>query len=534
MHTPSTDPTRQPVLFADWSIKVKLVVNGAIPLLLFAAFVLWLELGLGRIQSSVGEGITANVHAAMQAKSMQEDVIQVQQYLQDVSATRGQDGLDDGFKKAKAQHDEFLHHLADFRARATAAKDEAKLRQLDEMGQRFATYYKVGVTMAETYVSGGPSEGNPLMANFDTAAEALQASLTAFVKEETAQMDAAIAGVGHETSLLRRISLALGAVMAVLVVMANAVIYRSVVRPIQVASDVALRISRGDLRHQFMPKGKDEIGVMLSALSTMQDELRNLVTRVRNGVDEVNATAVNIAHANADLNDRTNQQAAALEQTASSMQHLGGTVTNNADHASNASRCAQQASQVAATGGAVVAQVVETMKGISKSSGRVADITTVIDGIAFQTNLLALNAAVEAARAGEQGRGFAVVANEVRALAGRSAQAAQEIKQLISGSLQEVERGSLLVDQAGHTMAEVVKAIDQVSTLVNEINDATSQQSSGLNQVIAAVHDIDQTTQSNAAMVEQNAHAADDLTKQAQNLVEAIGVFSLDGPVAAT
>jgi methyl-accepting chemotaxis protein len=259
----------------------------------------------------------------------------------------------------------------------------------------------------------------------------------------------------------------------------------------------------------------------------MQTSLSVVVTNVRRGSDGVATASAEIAHGNHDLSGRTESQASSLEQTAASMEELGATVKQNADSALQANQLAQKASEIAVRGGEVVAQVVDTMKDINTSSRKIFDIISVIDGIAFQTNILALNAAVEAARAGEQGRGFAVVASEVRSLAGRSAEAAKEIKGLISASVARVEQGNVLVDQAGVTMAEVVSSIRRVTDIMGEISAASSQQASGVAQVGEAVTQMDQVTQQNAALVEEMAAAASSLKSQAQELVLTVSVFQL-------
>jgi methyl-accepting chemotaxis protein len=247
----------------------------------------------------------------------------------------------------------------------------------------------------------------------------------------------------------------------------------------------------------------------------------------------VASASTQIAQGSHDLSARTEQQAGALEETSASMEELNSTVKANADNARQANQMAMSASTVAAQGGDVVADVVRTMQGINESSRRIADIIQVIDGIAFQTNILALNAAVEAARAGEQGRGFAVVASEVRSLAGRSAQAAKEIKELIHASVQRVEQGSALVDKAGTTMAEVVASIRRVTDIVGEISAASSEQSAGVSQVGEAITHMDQATQQNAALVEESAAAASSLQQQAAQLVHAVAVFKLSADASA-
>jgi methyl-accepting chemotaxis protein len=255
---------------------------------------------------------------------------------------------------------------------------------------------------------------------------------------------------------------------------------------------------------------------------------------VRQGAESVAAASGQIASGNSDLSARTAGQTAALEQTASSMAQLGAMVNQNADSARQANQLAQNASAVAVQGGEVVSQVVHTMKGINDASRKIADIISVIDGIAFQTNILALNAAVEAARAGEQGRGFAVVATEVRSLAGRSAEAAREIKTLINASVERVEQGTALVDRAGQTMTDVVTSIRRVTDIMGEISAASSEQASGVALVGEAIRSMDDATQQNAALVEEMAAAASGLNAQAQELVATVTVFKLSqGPLPA-
>ena len=271
------------------------------------------------------------------------------------------------------------------------------------------------------------------------------------------------------------------------------------------------------------------MGQLLQALLQMRDNLARVVSGVRGYAEGVSTASAEIAQGNHDLSSRTESQASALEETAASMEQLNATVRQNADSAQQASQLAASASTVAVQGGEVVAQVVDTMHGINESSRKIADIIGVIDGIAFQTNILALNAAVEAARAGEQGRGFAVVASEVRSLAGRSAEAAKEIKQLITDSVQRVEQGSQLADKAGSTMTEVVGAIRRVTDIMGEISAASREQSSGVAQVGEAVTQMDQATQQNAALVEESSAAASSLSQQAGDLVQAVAVFKLAG-----
>ena len=311
-------------------------------------------------------------------------------------------------------------------------------------------------------------------------------------------------------------------------------ITRSITRPLREAVEVADAVARGDLERRIEVRSRDETGQLLLALARMNESLRTIVGEVRAGTEAIGTASREIASGNQDLSARTEEQASSLEETASSMEQLTATVKQNAENARQANQLAIGASGVAAKGGQVVSQVVDTMGSINASSRRIADIIGVIDGIAFQTNILALNAAVEAARAGEQGRGFAVVASEVRSLAHKSAEAAKEIKGLIGDSVARVDSGSRLVDQAGQTMEEIVVAIKRVTDIMAEIAAASQEQSAGIEQVNQAITQMDQATQQNAALVEQAAAAAESMKEQATGLAQSVSVFNLgEAQVAA-
>ncbi|RZT09730.1 methyl-accepting chemotaxis sensory transducer with TarH sensor [Duganella sp. CF402] len=300
---------------------------------------------------------------------------------------------------------------------------------------------------------------------------------------------------------------------------------RSITMPLDYAIELAQAVADGDLTREITVDTHNEMGKLLLALREMNHSLRQIVSQVRGGTDTIAAASSQIAGGNLDLSARTEQQASSLEETASAMEQLTATVRHNASHAQHATELAQSASEVAGRGGAVVAEVVSTMNAINEASRRIADITTVIDGLAFQTNILALNAAVEAARAGEQGRGFAVVASEVRTLAQRSGDAAREIKLLIEDSVGKVDAGSQLVAQAGDTMQDVVRSVQKVGGIISEISLASREQSEGIEQVNLAIMQMDTVTQQNAALVEEAAAAAAALSEQAAALSQAVGVF---------
>lgn len=314
---------------------------------------------------------------------------------------------------------------------------------------------------------------------------------------------------------------------------------RSIVAPLDEAIEIAHKVAAGDLTSNIVVTStKSSTGRLLQALKEMNDNLIDLVGKVRSGTDQIVTASGEIASGNSDLSQRTEEQASSLEETASSMEELTSTVRQNADNANQANQLAAGASEVAVRGGAVVGEVVQTMNAISDSSKKIVDIISVIDGIAFQTNILALNAAVEAARAGEQGRGFAVVATEVRTLAQRSASAAKEIKELISDSVAKVENGTRLVDEAGATMDQIVKAVKRVTDIMSEISAASQEQSSGIEQVNQAVTQMDEVTQQNAALVEEAAAAAESMQDQVRELSRSVSIFKLSngagGNIAAT
>ncbi|AXA93506.1 methyl-accepting chemotaxis protein [Massilia sp. YMA4] len=327
--------------------------------------------------------------------------------------------------------------------------------------------------------------------------------------------------------------LALGAIALLAGCAVAYLVTRSITQPLGEALKVAETVAGGDLSSTIVADRKDETGRLLQALKGMNDALLNVVTQVRGGTEAIGTASREIAAGNMDLSSRTEEQASSLEETASSMEELTSTVRQNADNAQQANALARSASQVAVKGGAIVAQVVDTMGTINTSSRKIVDIIAVIDGIAFQTNILALNAAVEAARAGEQGRGFAVVANEVRGLAQRSAAAAREIKELITASVASVDEGSRLVHDAGQTMGDIVQSIQRVTDIMGDIASASQEQTTGIGQINTAITQMDEVTQQNAALVEEAAAASQSMQEQAAHLAQVVAFFRTGAAAAA-
>jgi methyl-accepting chemotaxis protein len=400
-------------------------------------------------------------------------------------------------------------------------------RPLVEAAAKAIAVYAKKADEAIDMGSGDVNLGLAVMMSADDNFKAAQESLVAlgkFVSDAADAKRSAVAALARTELIVIGIAVVLAAALSLAVSVAIA---RRTAAAVSAAAKSAVALAGGDLTVQFDTRSKDEIGQLATALEHMRESFGQVISQIHTGVDSVTTASREIAQGNADLSSRTEQQASNLQQTAASMEQMTSSVKQNADAARQANQLAASASQVAAKGGAVVGEVVSTMDQITASSRKIADIIGVIDGIAFQTNILALNAAVEAARAGEQGRGFAVVAGEVRNLAQRSAQAAREIKSLIGESVEKVETGSKLVNDAGQTMSDIVQQVKRVTDLIGEITSSTLEQSNGIGQVNQAVTQLDQMTQQNAALVEQSAAAAESLREQADKLAKAVAIFKL-------
>jgi methyl-accepting chemotaxis protein len=462
----------------------------------------------------IADVANANMQAIYQNRALYDYIIETD--------LAGMDKMAVTMKKHESKMGELL---GKYRKTELTSKEKELLAQFDAA---WAKYLPLSAQVQQLSYAQENSKAVALMngpasAAFQVADDLLSAIVDFNVELAKHNYDASQTSVSQS----RQIVVATIVVALLLSLALSALNSRSITRPLNLLQGRLLRIADGDLSEDLVVDGKDEVAQLSQSALDMQKSLTRVIQSVRANSESVATASAQIAQGNLDLSQRTEQQASALQQTAATMEQLGTTVRHNADNAKQANQLAQGASAVAAQGGDVVGKVVTTMQGINDSSRKIGDIINVIDGIAFQTNILALNAAVEAARAGEQGRGFAVVASEVRSLAQRSADAAKEIKSLIGRSVEQVEMGTVLVDQAGKTMGEIVGSIKRVSDVVSEISSASVEQSSGIQQVGDAVNQMDRATQQNAALVEESAAAAESLKGQAQHLVQSVAAFKL-------
>jgi methyl-accepting chemotaxis protein len=464
------------------ALRTKLLVALGIPL----AAMLAITVGLCLVTTTVKTKIRlvkeeSAVFAAL-AQDLKIDLFQVQQFLSDISATRGQDGLDSGFAEAEKAAKAFHDGLGKLQAMFERENDQAGLKEIAQLRAGFATYYTAGVAMAKAYVADGPPAGNKLMAGFDRAAAQLAEPLDKFVHGQTKELNVALAEVESSALTMRNVTIAAGIFVLFLSSIAIVIVTRSVARPVQA------------------------IAAGLNA-----------------GADQTAAAAGQVSASSQSLAEGASEQAAALEETSSSLEEMSSMTKRNAENAQNANDLARAARKAADAGAADMQAMATAMSDIKASSDDIAKIIKTIDEIAFQTNILALNAAVEAARAGEAGMGFAVVADEVRNLAQRSAVAAKETATKIEGSISKTALGVSLTDKVAKTLQEIVEKARKVDELAAEVATASKEQTQGIDQLNTAIGQIDKVTQSNAANAEESASAAEEMSAQTEALKEAVG-----------
>ncbi|HYF57393.1 MAG TPA: methyl-accepting chemotaxis protein [Burkholderiaceae bacterium] len=495
-------------------------------ILLVTAALLGLALaGSARDLAAVGETLKTTATRAELIENTHQALLRAQLTVRNVGLQSEVDGVNAAEQVAKRAQADYLEHRRRLEAEALDAEGAAQLARLVELDGVAAKLFDSALGLAQQF---NTEQAAAIIARkIDPLTGQAEAALA---KIASLQRDRAVdAQQQAERRARRNAMLVVGVAIAGLAASAALAwaLARSIVAPLQQAVAVAERVASGDLSGAVPTGGRDEPAQLLAALERMNRSLADVVGKVRANSDGIAAGSAQIATGNADLSHRTETQAASLQQTAFAMQKLGEAVGGNARNAREADGLARAASGIASEGGEVFSRMVETMRGISESSRRIADIIGTIDGIAFQTNILALNAAVEAARAGEQGRGFAVVASEVRTLAQNSAAAAREIKQLIAASTERVEQGSALVEAANGTVERLVGSIARVGEMIGAISEASAEQSANVDQVGSALVAMDGHTQQNAALVEESAAAAESLRRQSEALVESVAVFRI-------
>ena len=508
---------------ANMKIGARLGVAFAVVLALLVAVVLLGLNSMGRIGIRTHDIISDKNVKMAAANTMVDNVRSITLSLTNIVVLPSMEQVDaelakigEARKKYGAAKTVLSEHLRDDKEKALLAAVDALLKEGAAKNNKVISLRKDGeIQDATAYLT---TVASPSLNGVLKALDDILVYETSQAGQAGDEVEAVLASAQMLLITLGLVALAFGAAVAWYIT-------RSITVPLNKAVGVAETVAAGDLSGHIEVHSTDETGRLMGALKAMHDSLLLVVGQVRSGTDTIATASNEIAAGNLDLSSRTEQQASSLEETASSMEELTSTVKQNADNARQANTLARSASEVASKGGAIVAQVVDTMGTINESSRRIVDIIAVIDGIAFQTNILALNAAVEAARAGEQGRGFAVVASEVRNLAQRSAGAAKEIKELIAASVANVETGSRLVGEAGQTMGDIVESIVRVTDIMGEITSASQEQTMGIEQINMAITQMDEVTQQNAALVEQAAAASQSMQEQAAGLAQVVGFF---------
>jgi len=461
------------------------------------------------------------------AQGMRVNVIQVQQFLTDISATRGRDGLDDGIGQAEENYQSFMTGLETFEKRYRSESNQAGLEKTERLRSRMQSYFAMGKQMANAYVQSGPAGGNKMMPEFDKTAEDLYSELEPFINEQNVALTSSMNTIESTVDNLRT-GIYTGILVVGLIMLAiGLVLHRSLSHRFKnlLQSMSAVSKGDGDLTRRVEEGGGDELSELAVEFNSFTQKIETVISHLNESILSIDYAAENISQSNSALSERTEEQSGALEESATSMEEMLNLVRLNSDNALRTHQLVEEHSSSAAAGVQVLAKAISAMEEINRVSGRIADIASTVDSIAFQTNLLALNAAVEAARAGEQGRGFAVVAGEVRSLAQSSAEAAREVKTLVEDSVARIRSGSDLVNKSGETMKDVSEGIKQLSAFIANVAESSKMQAEGIEQVNQSIAQIDHIAQENSAFVEETAAASRSMRDEVSQLREMMIFF---------
>ncbi|HEY5672070.1 MAG TPA: methyl-accepting chemotaxis protein [Malonomonas sp.] len=556
-------------LFRNLSIAQKISLSFSLLLVAVLAFGLWTYSFSSRVHQGSELILQESQPFATLAEQMSRDIIQVQQWLTDISATRGQDGLDDGFAEAEASYQSFMDGLKQFEGMYRRENDSVHLQQVEQLKGQVASYYAVGKKMAQAYIDQGPAGGNLEMANFDGAAAALTATLEPFIAQQTDELRNELLSMQDKAASLKTGVILICAAVAIIFLLVGWTLIRAVASPLKKTVRMIKQLENGHLATRLRMDSEDEIGEMAKAMDRFADNLQNevigtlqkiasgdlttavrqhdtedevreaikrlqqdlttLLLQVQSASEQIDSGSRQVAEASQSLSQGATETAASIEQIGASINQMASQTKLNAENASQANKLANETSQVAGSGNQHMNEMVSAMQEIDAAGKDISKIIKVIDEIAFQTNLLALNAAVEAARAGQHGKGFAVVAEEVRNLAARSAKAARETAELIEGSVAKTRRGSEIAKTTSNSLSKIVASTAKVTDLIGEISAASNEQAQGIGQINIGLAQIDQVIQQNTASAEECAATSEQLSSQAQHLNQLLGRFRLTG-----